>query len=260
MKRPKACGSVKANGLVEQSGSRAGAGICAYEDNGDVVALVNLGNSTETARYEYGPFGEPIRVSGPAAALNPFRFSTKRTCNTTELVLYEYRAYSPALGRWLSRDPIMESGVWNLYAMVLNDPVGKTDFYGLRRIEHWVQDQWTTLYVDVINKIGGTRYITYGHYLLVWGESVNGRKFHAFGKDSAEGRFIFAHFPASYRLTVSGPITAEKDAPCPIQCVGYTSEYIAFIGIKTPYIDLSFTLASSTISITICADGEIIVR
>ena len=51
--------------------------------------------------------------------------------------------------------------------MVLNDPVGTTDFYGLRRIEHWVQDQWTTLYVNVINKIGGTRYIAYGHYLLV---------------------------------------------------------------------------------------------
>jgi len=114
MKRPKASGSVKANGLVEQSRWRAGAGICAYEDNGDVVALVNLGNGTETARYEYGPFGEPIRVTGPAAALNPFRFSTKSTCNTTDLVLYEYRAYSPALGRWLSRDPIMESCVWNL--------------------------------------------------------------------------------------------------------------------------------------------------
>jgi len=94
----------------------------------------------------------------------------------------------------------------------------------------------------------------------VWGESVNGRKFHAFGKDSAEGRFTFAQFPASYKLTVSGPFTTEKYGTCPIQCVGYTSEYIAFIGIKTPYIDLYFTLASSTIFITICADGEIIVR
>jgi len=60
------------------------------------------------AHYEYGPFGEPIRVTGPAAAMNPFRFSTKRTDPTTELLLYEYRAYSPTLGRWLSRDPMNE--------------------------------------------------------------------------------------------------------------------------------------------------------
>jgi len=45
-----------------------------------------------------------------AAGLNPFRFSTKRTDNTTDLVLYEYRAYSPTLGRWLNRDPIGETG------------------------------------------------------------------------------------------------------------------------------------------------------
>jgi len=127
MKRPKASGSVKANGLVEQSGSRAGAGICAYEDNGDVVALVNLGNGTETARYEYGPFGEPIRITGPVAALNPFRFSTKRTCNTTDLVLYEYRVYNPILGRWLSRDPIGEPGGQNLYTLAENDPLQGVD-------------------------------------------------------------------------------------------------------------------------------------
>jgi hypothetical protein len=48
--------------------------------------------STPHAHYEYGPFGEPIRVTGPAAALNSFRFWTKRTDPTTDLVLYEYRA------------------------------------------------------------------------------------------------------------------------------------------------------------------------
>ncbi|NGO39219.1 hypothetical protein G4L39_07380 [Limisphaera ngatamarikiensis] len=44
-------------------------------------------------------------------AVNNFiRFSTKRTEDGTGLVLYEYRAYSPALGRWWSRDPINEPG------------------------------------------------------------------------------------------------------------------------------------------------------
>jgi len=103
----------------------------AYDGNGNVVALVSATAGTETARYEYGPFGEPIRVSGLAATLNPFRFSTKRTCNTTDLVLYEYRAYSPCLGRWMSRDPVEETGGGNLYEFVFGNPLNNFDRLGL---------------------------------------------------------------------------------------------------------------------------------
>ena len=118
----------------------------AYDGNGNVVALVNATTGTETARYEYGAFTEPIRLTGPAAALNPFRFSTKRTCNTTDLVLYEYRAYTLPLGLWLSRDPINELGLnllirsqnpfnWdeekNLYGFVRNNPGSHYDPLGL---------------------------------------------------------------------------------------------------------------------------------
>jgi len=60
------------------SGPAAGTHFAAYDGNGNVVALSAASDGSETARYEYGPFGEPIRVSGPAAANNPFRFSTKR--------------------------------------------------------------------------------------------------------------------------------------------------------------------------------------
>jgi RHS repeat-associated protein len=48
--------------------------------------------------------------TGTIARDNPFRFSTKRTEDNTDLVLYEYRPYSPSLGRWPSRDPIREGG------------------------------------------------------------------------------------------------------------------------------------------------------
>jgi RHS repeat-associated protein len=95
--------------LTQHTGANVGSHCCAYDGNGNVVALVSATTGTETARYEYGPFGEPIRVTGPGAALNPFRFSTKRTDPTTDLVLYEYRAYSPTLGRWTSRDQAEES-------------------------------------------------------------------------------------------------------------------------------------------------------
>ena len=47
------------------------------------------------------------------------------------LVHYEYRVYSPRLGRRLSRDPIGEAGGRNLYAFAGNDPVNSQDVLGL---------------------------------------------------------------------------------------------------------------------------------
>jgi RHS repeat-associated protein len=114
------------------SGPGAGTHFCAYDGNGNIVALVSASDSSPTARYEYGPFGEPIRLTGPAAANNPFRFSTKRTCNTTDLVLYEYRAHNPTLGRWLNRDPIGEGGGANVNVFLMNSSVGTIDVLGLK--------------------------------------------------------------------------------------------------------------------------------
>ncbi|MCZ7640943.1 MAG: hypothetical protein M5U12_35755 [Verrucomicrobia bacterium] len=71
-----------------------------------------------SARYEYGPFGEPVRVTGALAAAQPFRFSTKWTDAETGLLYYGYRYYNPTTGRWVSRDPIGEQGGFNLSAFV----------------------------------------------------------------------------------------------------------------------------------------------
>ncbi len=132
--------------LHTASGPAAGTQFATYDGNGNVVALVSASTGTEIARYEYGPFAEPIRLTGPAATLNPFRFSTKRTCNTSDLVLYEYRAYSPTLGRWLSRDPVASHrgepirdvklkdrsiASEPLYVFCLNDPLAGVDALGL---------------------------------------------------------------------------------------------------------------------------------
>jgi RHS repeat-associated protein len=126
--------------LHTASGAAAGTHFVAYDGNGNVVALVSATTGTETARYEYGPFGEPIRVTGPAAGLNPFRFSTKRTDPTTDLVLYEYRVYSPTLGRWLSRDPIGELGGWASYAIGANSLLNTVDLYGLKDYKLGTED------------------------------------------------------------------------------------------------------------------------
>ncbi|MGA4577206.1 hypothetical protein [Limisphaera sp. VF-2] len=75
-------------------GPASGAHFVTYDGNGNVWQLVSASTGTETAHYEYGPFGEPIRATGSMAKANPFRFSTKRTVYATAMVLAEHRGYS----------------------------------------------------------------------------------------------------------------------------------------------------------------------
>jgi RHS repeat-associated protein len=121
----------------------------AYDGNGNVAALVAQANGSLSARYEYGPFGEAIRATGPMARKNPFRFSTKFTDNETGLIYYGYRFYDPVTGRWVNRDPVEEVGFRevtlrriptstayrrlnaNLVAIAGNELLSRFDYLGL---------------------------------------------------------------------------------------------------------------------------------
>jgi RHS repeat-associated protein len=134
-------------GLLEVSYHGAQTTNCfvAFDGNGNVSALANAADGTVAAQYEYGPFGELIRATGPMAKVNPFRFSTKYCDDETDLVYYGFRYYNPATGRWLSRDPIGETGFEapgkgrasalaggvKLYVFVGNNPVNLNDLNGL---------------------------------------------------------------------------------------------------------------------------------
>jgi hypothetical protein len=48
----------------------------AYDGNGNVMALVDAATGALSAQYEYGPFGELVRATGPMPKANPFRWST----------------------------------------------------------------------------------------------------------------------------------------------------------------------------------------
>jgi RHS repeat-associated protein len=102
----------------------------AYDGNGNVAALAKASDGVETARYEYGPFGEPIRMTGAKAKTNPFQFSTKFTDDETGMLYYGYRFCNSSTGRWLSRDPIEEAGGLSLYGFVFNDSVDTIDADG----------------------------------------------------------------------------------------------------------------------------------
>ena len=118
-------------GLLMVNAGSGGVHFPAHDLNGNVMGLVNAADGNISAKYEYGPFGEVFCSVGDMAKVNPFGFSTQYTDSETDLVYYGYRYYSPALGRWLSRDPIEEKGGLNLYGFVNNDPVNKWDKLGL---------------------------------------------------------------------------------------------------------------------------------
>jgi RHS repeat-associated protein len=101
------------------------------DGNGNIAILIAATDGSQAARYEYGPFGEPLRATGPMAQANPHRFSSKFADTETGLLYYGYRYYSPGMGRWLNRDPIGEMGGLNLFGFVGNDPVNKIDVLGL---------------------------------------------------------------------------------------------------------------------------------
>jgi len=144
------------------TGPAAGTHFVCYDGNGNVWNLVSASTGTETARYEYGPFGESIRATGPLAKANRFRFSTKYQDDGGDVIYYGYRYYSARIGRWLTGDPLGDEGFFThhvadksrkeqrrlrreslkpLYVFVQDDPVNYTDAVGLKIDAAWCQ-QW----------------------------------------------------------------------------------------------------------------------
>jgi RHS repeat-associated protein len=97
-------------GLLEINDVANGVHFVGYDGNGNVSALVKGADGTVSARYEYGPFGELLRATGPMAKANPFRFSTKYQDDESDLLYYGFRYLSSSLGCWPSRDPKEEPG------------------------------------------------------------------------------------------------------------------------------------------------------
>ena len=83
------------------------------------------------ALYEYGPYGNVLKMEGNAAEINPFRFSSEYADDELGLVYYNYRYYNPQDGRWESRDPMTEKETCLLYGYVNNMPTLYSDELGL---------------------------------------------------------------------------------------------------------------------------------
>ncbi|MDW8217668.1 MAG: RHS repeat-associated core domain-containing protein, partial [Acidobacteriota bacterium] len=89
------------------------------------------GNGNLAARYDYDPWGRPTQVAGSYRA--DWGYAGYWAHRPSGLNLTWYRAYDAEVGRWLSRDPIGETGGLNLYEYVGNNPVRSKDRLGLQR-------------------------------------------------------------------------------------------------------------------------------
>ncbi|MFX7914655.1 RHS repeat-associated core domain-containing protein, partial [Acinetobacter baumannii] len=70
--------------------------------------------------YDYDPYGTPLQSTAP---ITDFGYASLFTAGNIGLNLATFRAYDPATGRWISRDPIGERGdpSGNLYGYVGQD-------------------------------------------------------------------------------------------------------------------------------------------
>lgn len=82
-------------------------------------------------RLDYDPWGKSSLVAG--TLVTSFDYTGHFMHIRSGFKLAPFRAYDSVVGRWISRDPLMENGDSpNMYAYVLNDPISLVDPLGLR--------------------------------------------------------------------------------------------------------------------------------
>jgi RHS repeat-associated protein len=125
-------------------------------------------------RYEYGVFGSTHLEDLSGGQLeNPFAYTGREWerywltngSTSAEKSLYYYRAryYDPAIGRFLSEDPIgFDGGDVNLYTYVGNRPLTVTDPTGLQSIPYPV----------IQGAIRVCGYLIGGLLALAWGKEI----------------------------------------------------------------------------------------
>jgi RHS repeat-associated protein len=113
--------------FTEASGTSHGV---TYDANGNISEYIDLSDGSITAHLEYDAFGRTIASTGTSPA--PFGFSTKYQDAETGWYYYGFRYYDPETGRWPNRDPIQESGGYNLYGFTGNNGSNLWDYLGMR--------------------------------------------------------------------------------------------------------------------------------
>jgi len=116
---------------VEHQTSNSQLFIPCYDNNGNITRYLDSNGAT-VAQYTYDAFGNLLDKSGPLCDLFRQLFSTKYFDRETDLCYYGCRYYSPALMRWINRDPIGgQDSEANPYLFINNQATFDTDYLGM---------------------------------------------------------------------------------------------------------------------------------
>jgi RHS repeat-associated protein len=96
---------------------------------GSIREMTN-GSGTIVWQQSFDPYGVPTTIVNTTPA--DLGYAGYYLHSRSGLSLTRTRAYSAALGRFISRDPIAESGGVNLYDYVDNEPINLSDPLGLQ--------------------------------------------------------------------------------------------------------------------------------
>jgi len=115
-------------GFQVVSGDNQGNYYYSKDHLGSIREVTNTAGAV-VAKYDYDLWGRQTKVSGTIDA--DFGFTGFYMSRSTGLDLTWFRAYSPEMGRWLSRDRLAEKAGYNLNRYT-NNPLRFIDPYGLQ--------------------------------------------------------------------------------------------------------------------------------
>jgi len=101
------------------------------DDQGSVIQLVDE-QGTIIKTYSYDAFGTELSKDNNQTDDNPFRYCGEYHDIETGYIYLRARYYNPAVGRFISEDPIFDGDNWYVYCA--NDPINYADPSGLEKI------------------------------------------------------------------------------------------------------------------------------
>lgn len=117
------------NAIAEQARRNVAGMHVAESDHQSVVGVCDqFGN--EITGIAYDPYGQPTVLHG-GTVMPTFMYKGMLWHDRSQNYLTLNRVYNPKLGRFLSRDPLGERAGTNLYAYCGNDPINRSDPFGL---------------------------------------------------------------------------------------------------------------------------------
>jgi RHS repeat-associated protein len=177
----------------------------------------------ETAqRLDYDSFGQVLRDTNPG--FQPFGFQGGLYDPDTGLVEFGCRWYDAETGRWISKDPILLDGGWNVYAFCDNDPINHTDPSGLfvgRIVSRKVG--WSRV---IITDVKGKQVILTNHDLEDFRETIL-----AYDNQSIADITIYDHGSAS-KMNIDGDGSGIKLSDSHVICEDEHDLFASLVGPK----------------------------